>query len=376
MALYLDISQWQSANKFDWNLLKKEVDGVIIRCGYRGYGSAGTLVVDNAFDTFCAALNKAGIPTGCYFFSQAKNAAEGKAEAAFAIPLYRKTNMKLPLFIDTEPSTGNGKGRADNISNANRTAAVVAFCNECKAKGVDTGVYASASWFTAKLEYSKVKDFKKWVAAYGSSEQTLRSKWGISSWYLWQFTSGGSLDAYNGKNKDALDLSYAGADFKKPASPAPAVKYDKNGLEIVNSCKGLTVLFVDGKWRTRNGATGKLVNYTGIAPNNAGWWYCKDGICDFKNNSVEYNDNGWFATFNSKVDFGFTGWRNNAAGRWYCVNGKVDFDRTVKEAAKLVWQGKFGNGKANRKKNMMAAGFSAKQFDEIQAAVDKGVGRT
>ena len=28
MALYLDISQWQSANKFDWNLLKKEVDGV------------------------------------------------------------------------------------------------------------------------------------------------------------------------------------------------------------------------------------------------------------------------------------------------------------------------------------------------------------
>lgn len=372
MAIFLDISQWQDPARINWDKLKKEIDGIILRVGYRGYGSAGTLVVDNRFETFAKQATAAGIPTGGYFFSQAKNAAEGKAEADFAIPLYRKTNMKLPLFIDTEPSTGNGKGRADNISNAARTAAVVAFCNECQAKGIDTGVYASASWFSAKLEYSKVRNLKKWVAAYGSSEQTLRSKWGIASWYLWQFTSGGSLDAYNGKNKDALDLSYPGVDFKKPATPAPAVKYDKNGLEIVNSCKGLTVLFIDGKWRTRNGSTGKLVNYTGIAPNNAGWWYCKDGICDFKNNSVEHNDNGWFATFNSKVDFNFTGWRNNAAGRWFCVNGKVDFDRTIKEAARLVWQGKFGNG-TTRTKNMKAAGFSAEQIKEIQKAVNKGV---
>ena len=374
MALYLDISQWQDPARINWDKLKKEIDGIILRVGYRGYGSSGTLVVDNRFETFAKQATAAGIPTGGYFFSQAKNAAEGKAEADFAIPLYKKTNMKLPLFIDTEPSTGNGKGRADNISNAARTAAVVAFCNECQAKGIDTGVYASASWFSAKLDYSKVKGFKKWVAAYGTNEATLKSRWGISSWYLWQFTSGGSLDGYNGTAKDSLDLSYPGADFAKKAEPAPAPKYDKNGLEIVNSCKGLSVRFLNGIWRTRKDATGKAVNYTGIAPNDAGWWYVKNGIVDFKKNGVEHNDNGWWSVFDGKVDFKFTGWRNNAAGRWYCVNGKVDFDRTVKEAAKLVWQGKFGNGTA-RTKNMKAAGFSAEQIKDIQKAVTKGVGK-
>ena len=46
MALYLDISQWQDKN-MDWAALKKSVDGVILRIGYRGWGSAGTLYVPN-----------------------------------------------------------------------------------------------------------------------------------------------------------------------------------------------------------------------------------------------------------------------------------------------------------------------------------------
>ena len=159
---------------------------------------------------------------------------------------------------------------------------------------------------------------------------------------------------------------------KAEAKPKTTPKKDKNGLEIVNSCKGLSVRFINNVWRARKDSTGNVVNYTGVAPNDAGWWFLKDGIVDFKKNGVEHNDNGWWAIFDGKVNFNFTGWRNNAAGRWYCVNGKVDFDRTIKEAAKLVWQGKFGNGTA-RTKNMKAAGFSAEQIKDIQKAVNKGV---
>ena len=358
MALYLDISQWQDQS-IDWNLLKQEVGGIIIRIGYRGWGSAGTLAKDANFDNFCKNANAHGIPTGCYFFTQAKNAAEGKAEAQYALPFYKKTNMKLPLFIDTEWSTAkNHTGRADGISNAKRTDACVAFMEAVKAAGCRTGIYASASWFKDKLQYDRVKNYLKWVAAYGSSENALRNTWGIASWYLWQYTSSGSLDAYNGKKKDMLDFSVPGADFGKAPAQSNAPQASPT-MQKVYSCKDLKVQFdyTQNRWRTWSNTLKNYVDYTGVAPNEyqgGSWWYVKNGY----------------------LDWNYTGWANNDLGRWWISKGACDFRATVDRAAALVWRGTFGNGKANRKKNMMAAGFSAKQFDEIQAAVDKGVGRT
>jgi len=47
MAQYkvIDISQYQT--NVDYAKVAKEVDGVIIRIGYRGWGSAGTLCKDS-----------------------------------------------------------------------------------------------------------------------------------------------------------------------------------------------------------------------------------------------------------------------------------------------------------------------------------------
>ena len=36
----------------DWTAVKHSVDGVILRCGYRGYGTKGTLVEDKKFRQF------------------------------------------------------------------------------------------------------------------------------------------------------------------------------------------------------------------------------------------------------------------------------------------------------------------------------------
>lgn len=375
MALFLDISQWQDKN-MDWAALKKSVDGVILRIGYRGWGSAGTLVVDNLFNTFLTNCNKHDIPTGCYFFSQAKNATEGKAEANFALKYYKKSNMKLPLFIDSENSTGYPNGRADGISQKSRTDAVCAFCDTVKAAGYQTGVYASASWFSHQLDYSRVKGYLKWVAAYGSSENALKKTWGISSWYLWQYTSQGSLDAYNGKNKDQLDFSVPGADFKAATNIGSTNNVVINKNPVVNSVKdyNLEVKWNGYIWQTYSNKLGKFVQYTGVAPNAAGWWYCKDGVVDFKNNSVEHNDYGWWATFDGRVNFGFTGWRNNAAGRWWCVKGEVSFSKTTHRAAAEIWRGDYGN-EPKRTPAMKKAGFSDSQIKEIYAAVRKGVGK-
>lgn len=204
----IDISQMQGAPT-SWAALKDQCDGVILRCGYRGYGSAGTLVKDKTFDSKLAGCKSAGIPVGCYFFSQAKNAAEGKEEAQFAAAFYAKTGRKMPLFIDSEISPeGHGNGRADQISKRDRTNAVTAFCKEAEKEGYKAGVYASAAWMRDNISFSKIKKYKIWVAYYTMTGSP--KEYDIDSWYLWQYTSTGHVGAYGDTN---LDISKSGTDF-------------------------------------------------------------------------------------------------------------------------------------------------------------------
>jgi GH25 family lysozyme M1 (1,4-beta-N-acetylmuramidase) len=63
----IDISQYQT--NVDYTKLAKDVDGVIIRVGYRGYGAAGTLCKDSKFDTHIKGAIDSKIPYGFYFFS-------------------------------------------------------------------------------------------------------------------------------------------------------------------------------------------------------------------------------------------------------------------------------------------------------------------
>ena len=47
MKKIIDVSQWQGRiSNAQWEDIKKKVDGVIIRFGYRGYGN-GQLVLDS-----------------------------------------------------------------------------------------------------------------------------------------------------------------------------------------------------------------------------------------------------------------------------------------------------------------------------------------
>ena len=66
-------------------------------------------------------------------------------------------------------------------------------------------------------------------------------------------------------------------------------------------------------------------NYTGIKPNANGWWRIVNGRVDFTATGVFSNENGWWYVKGGKVDFGYTGIQNNANGWWRIVNGKVDF---------------------------------------------------
>ena len=171
VKLVIDISQYQS--KVDYAKLAKAVDGVIIRVGYRGWGDAGKLCVDPNFETHINGVVKNKIPYGFYFFSQATNAEEGKAEADFCYNLIKNYKPTYPVYFDSENSgAGNNQGRADKISKANRTSAAVAFCKEIQDKGLVAGIYASENWFKENLEWNGIRCYSIWCAKYGSNNGT------------------------------------------------------------------------------------------------------------------------------------------------------------------------------------------------------------
>lgn len=68
--------------------------------------------------------------------------------------------------------------------------------------------------------------------------------------------------------------------------------------------------------------------FTGLTPNNYGWWKVVNGKSDFSCNSVEPNEYGWWYVENGRVNFDYTGIKPNEYGWWRIVNGCVDFSFT------------------------------------------------
>ena len=165
---WIDISQYQGIiTDAQWkSMIAKKIEGVVIRLGYRGYGS-GTFKIDERFTYNLNKAKKYGLLVSVYFFSQAINAAEGTEEANLVASKINVRNVKR-VFCDTELAN-KGAGRADMISNANRTAAVKAFCDRISAVGGKPGIYASSSWIQTKLIPAQLLGYKYWVADYRGS---------------------------------------------------------------------------------------------------------------------------------------------------------------------------------------------------------------
>lgn len=185
----IDVSKYQSG--IDWNKVKNAgINFVMIRCGYRGYGS-GVLVEDPMFASHIKGAKAAGLRVGVYFFSQAVDEAEAIEEASMAVKLANKYGINMPIAIDSEYAAG-GAGRADGLSKSARTAVTRAFCNTVKSAGHTPMVYASKSWFGSHLDASQLSSYRIWVAHYAD-------KCGYTGTYhIWQNTSKGKVDGVPG----------------------------------------------------------------------------------------------------------------------------------------------------------------------------------
>lgn len=188
--LVIDVSTYNG--DINWNQVKAAgIDYAIIRVGYRGYETA-RLVKDKRFDTNMRNATAAGVKVGAYIVTQAVNTNEAVEEASFIISACSGYNVSLPLAIDVE-SAGNGSGRGDKISVAERTAVINAFVQTVRGSGYSAMVYANKDWMTNRINAGGlVAGSTVWLAQYRSS-----CTYG-GSYQMWQFTESGSIPGISG----------------------------------------------------------------------------------------------------------------------------------------------------------------------------------
>lgn len=140
-----------------------------------------------------------GIKTGIYFYTQALTEAEAVEEASMACSLVEKYKLDLPIYVDSELSSG-GNGRADDLTKDERTQNLLAFMKTVESTGNMTGIYGSANWFENRVDMSNFDKYHIWLAQYRDAPDY------DGSYDMWQYSSKGKVDGIE-TNVD-LDTSY------------------------------------------------------------------------------------------------------------------------------------------------------------------------
>lgn len=254
----VDVSKWNG--KIDWGRAKKAgVKFALVRMAYRGYGSVGSMGIDETGVTNLKNALAAGIPVGAYIFSQATTEAEAKAEADLLISQVKGYKITLPLVMDFEYYSDSGKNEGRlydaKLSKLKATAICNAFCARVASKGYTPMVYANADMLKNKLNASDIsKNYMIWLANY-TSKTTY-----TGDYNFWQYSAAGAVDGISGRvdmnfryiKKDTSGLTGDPADTTASGTlKTPALK-----------ASGKNFYTVKLSWSKVNGASGyKIQKY-------------------------------------------------------------------------------------------------------------------
>lgn len=192
-----DISQFTTIT--DWNQVKQEIKGLVIRMGYRGSVKSnprhyGKIVMDQKFEEFIDKARAYRIPFKIYFFPTAINRREAREEGAFVLAMVKKYGITPPVWLDSE-MVDKGKGRADSLSHSDRTNLLKTTTEVLENAGVACGIYASTNWLRNNLDMSRFSmsvRLNTWVAEYG--QQCSYN----GPYCMWQYTDVGNVKGIDG----------------------------------------------------------------------------------------------------------------------------------------------------------------------------------
>ncbi len=185
--LGVDVSAYQK--DIDWTAVKNAgVEFVMLRVGFRGYGSSGSLNRDAAAQDHYLGAKAAGLKVGVYFFSQAVSVEEAREEAAFALSLLDGWQLDLPVAFDWEYISETARTAGTDARTV--TDCAIAFCETVEAAGYSPMVYISQEQDRLILE--ELARYPLWAAWY--SEETTYP-WKTA---FWQYTNTGSVPGIPG----------------------------------------------------------------------------------------------------------------------------------------------------------------------------------
>lgn len=188
--LGIDVSKWQG--KINWDKVKADgVEFVIIRLGYRGYGSKGTLDMDSRFYQNIKGAQAAGLDVGVYFFAQAINEKEAIEEAEYVLKALEGYELQLPIVYDPE-LIRDQDARTDNVTGEQFTKNTIAFCERIEEAGFDAMIYSNMVWEAFLFDMTKLQEYPFWYADYEPVPQT------PYDFQIWQYSESGKVNGIDG----------------------------------------------------------------------------------------------------------------------------------------------------------------------------------
>ncbi len=198
---YIDVSEHQGV--IDWEQVKGNIDGAILRAGY---GSKGT--PDKQFSRNAAECNRLGIPCGAYWFSYAKSTEEAKQEAKHLLAAVKPYRMELPLAFDFEyDSVKNAEKHGVEVTKDLATCMVHFFCQTVEAAGYWALNYANPDYLRRYFDVNIPKRYGLWLAQWPKTVDLGAPP--RADCVLWQWTSKGNVPGI----KTNVDVNEAYKDF-------------------------------------------------------------------------------------------------------------------------------------------------------------------
>ena len=171
--MIIDVSEHNG--KLNWEKLKPEIEGAIIRCGF---GSDYESQDDAYYSRNVSECERLGIPFGVYIYSYANTVNKAKSEANHVKRLVEGYKLSFPIFYDLEE---------DRYSSY---ATKMAETWMDAMSGYDIGIYANTYWWKNYLK--NVSCDNKWVAYWGATQPS------ISGMVLWQYSDKGTVAGISG----------------------------------------------------------------------------------------------------------------------------------------------------------------------------------
>ena len=211
--MIIDVSEHNGA--LNWENLKTQIEGAIIRCGY---GSNIAAQDDKYWARNVSECERLGIPYGVYLYSYAGTEAGARSEAEHVLRLISGHKPTLPIFYDLE------EAKYGTAAHAN----YYAFEHEIKAAGLRCGLYTGEYYYNQYM-HGTTADYR-WIAKYGTNNGQPQKKPTLSdgaSYQLWQFTS-----KWMNQNMDASEIIDQGV-FATTTTAAAKKSVDEVAGEVI-----------------------------------------------------------------------------------------------------------------------------------------------